>query len=517
MKQTGGFSLTPSYDPSPFRPLINIGAGLDIPTGTYVTGLHGESLLNAGLGMLVGVAGIGNNFKSGVLHYMNFSAMSRITYAQRTSYAVYDTEINLNDDKRMLAFAKGFQQLAYRNLSKTGELHITNRGVYRGNKWFEEFKKWTDGKIKSGKQWERSTPFVENDGKTPFNMLVPTFGGLDSLSEFDTDDISKLQDDNEIGESGGNMLHMKHGSAKTRLLMELPVICTRALHFLGITAQLGKDIPMASGPYAPPPTKKLNYLKHGDKLKGVSDKFFFLMSTVWHAYNMTPLIDKESKGPMYPLPGDKDSLIMGTDLQIVTLRVLRCKTGPTGSTVELVVSQRDGVLATLSEFHNCKTNERYGIDGAGQHYAMDLYPDVKLQRTTMRERIDEDAKLRRAINITSELLQMSQYWTHLSEDFLCTPKVLYEDLKKKGYDWDELLQTRGWWTLDNDDQPIPFLSTRDLLNMRVGKYTPYWMGSDKKRTKKYKYFADEELALAEAQAQYMAETEDQDEEIAAVA
>lgn len=504
MKQTGGFSLTPAYDPSPFRPLINVGACLDIPTGTFVTGLHGESILNAGQGMLVGVAGIGNNFKSGVLHYMNFSAMNRIAYSQRTNYAVYDTEININDDKRMLHFASKFPYLANRNLTRTGEMHVTNRGVYRGNKWFENFKGYTDGKIKSGKQWMRSTPFVEADGKTQFMMLTPTFGSLDSLSEFDTDDIHKLQDDNELGESGGNMLHMKHGSAKTRLLMELPVICTRALHFLGITAQLGKDIPMASGPYAPPPTKKLNNLKHGDKLKGVSDKFFFLMSTVWHSYNMSPLIDKESKGPMYPLPGDKDSLIMGTDLQIVTLRVLRCKTGPTGSTVDLVVSQRDGVLPALTEFHYVKTNDRYGIDGSGQHYAMDLYPDVKLQRTTMREKIDEDQKLCRAINITSELLQMTQYWTHLSEEFLCTPKELYDDLKAKGYDWDELLQTRGWWTLDNDDQPIPFLSTRDLLNMRVGKYHPYWMDKNNKRTAKYKYFADEELARAETAAEYEA-------------
>jgi hypothetical protein len=43
-----------------------------------------------------------------------------------------------------------------------------------------------------------------------------------------------------------------------------------------------------------------------------------------------------------------------------------------------------------------------------------------------------------------------------------------------------LLNTRGWWTLDNDKQEVPFLSTLDLLRMRKGLYHPYWLAEDKR-------------------------------------
>ena len=59
-------------------------------------------------------------------------------------------------------------------------------------------------------------------------------------------------------------------------------------------------------------------------------------------------------------------------------------------------------------------------------------------------------------------------------------KELDEDIKKLGYDWNVLLETRGYWTPNQYEHPIPFLSTVDLLKMRVGKYTPYWLKSNTK-------------------------------------
>ena len=53
-----------------------------------------------------------------------------------------------------------------------------------------------------------------------------------------------------------------------------------------------------------------------------------------------------------------------------------------------------------------------------------------------------------------------------------------------GYDWDVLLNTRGYWTLNQYSHPVPYLSTVDLLKMRKGLYKPYWM--DKQETTKKK-------------------------------
>ena len=143
------------------------------------------------------------------------------------------------------------------------------------------------------------------------------------------------------------------------------------------------------------------------------------------------------------------------------------------------------MLPALSEFHYCKTNGRWGLGGNDRNYWLDLYPDVKLMRTTVRGKLDNDPLLARAMNITSEMLQISQYWPAFPKELLCTPAQLYEDLKKLGYDINDLLNTRGWWTLNNKDYHVPMLTTLDLLKMRVGQYFPYWMNPDKTRKTKY--------------------------------
>jgi hypothetical protein len=142
---------------------------------------------------------------------------------------------------------------------------------------------------------------------------------------------------------------------------------------------------------------------------------------------------------------------------------------------ELIFSQEEGVKVGLSEFYYIKQYDRFGIEGNDRNYHLSLCPDINLSRTTVRGKIDSSAKLRRALEITSEMCQMHNLWHNLPAGLLCTPKELYDDLKAKGYDWDQLLATRGYWVFDNDKHPIPYLSTMDLLNMRAGLYKPYWM------------------------------------------
>ena len=69
---------------------------------------------------------------------------------------------------------------------------------------------------------------------------------------------------------------------------------------------------------------------------------------------------------------------------------------------------------------------------------------------------------------------------------MCTPAELYEDIKKLGYDWNTLLDTRGYWTFNQYSHPVPYLNTVDLLKMRKGLYKPYWLNDDKKSEDKKK-------------------------------
>jgi hypothetical protein len=464
--------LRPNLQPGmAVRPLLNIGALLDIPTGTYVQGKYGESILNGGLGILTGIVGIGNNFKSTIAHYMVLSGLASVIGMCPSFISTYDTEMNIHES-RLRALAQQF--FPDKDILTDGTWIVTDTTVYTGNKWYEEFKSYLDKKQTNKKELTVELPFLERDGKTLITTIVPTFGEIDSLTEFSTEAVGKMQQENELGDSGANTMHMRLGADKARMLMEIPTRINQNTHYLVVTAQLGKDVNIASGPFAPQPTKRLTYLQNNDAIKGVGNKFFFALSNLWHARNASPLINQSTKGEEYPL--DKDDVKVGsTDLNVVTLRQLRSKSGRTGVVLELLVSQTSGVLPTLSEFHYIKNMDKFGLNGNNITYRLDIYPDLVLSRPTIREKINNDPLLRRAINITSELCQIMQFMTDVDKDLLCTPKELYDDIKSLGYDWNVLLQTRGWWTINNDKHPVPFLSTMDLLRMRKGLYKPYWM------------------------------------------
>lgn len=476
--------LVPNFERAlPVKPAINIGALFDIPTGTYITGIHGESILNGGLAQITAVVGIGNNFKSTIAHYMNLSAMDKIMAVTPTALATYDTEININEYELKRFYASRFPSFKGKDLIAEGIWNLTDKTRYYANEWYEIYKSFMKAK-KSNDKIQSITPFPDRDGVTLMKFPTPTFVEIDSFSEFETADIAKIQNDNELGDAGGNTIHMRKGLAQTRFLMELPALVGGGGGYVTLTAHVGKKIEMASGPMPVAPEKKLQHLKNGDNIKGVTGKFFFLLHNCWHAKNAVPFMNQTTKSAEYPRDGE-ENLAGDADLNMVTLTQLRGKNGSTGYSMGLLVSQREGVLPSLSEFHYCKTNSRWGLGGNDRNYWLDMYPDVKLMRTTVRSKLDNDSLLARAMNITSEMLQIKQYWPGFPKDLMCTPLELYEDLKKLGYDINDLLQTRGWWTINNDQYKIPMLSTLDLLKMRKGEYTPYWMDKDKKRKSKY--------------------------------
>jgi hypothetical protein len=464
--------LRPAHVAAPaIKVMINVGALLDIPTGTYIEGRHGEHILNGGLAPLTGIVGIGNNFKSTVMHYQFLTAMSRM---MGSTGSTYDTEVNIHE-WHLAEMINRTYEFQGENVLETGRWVITDKTKYTGDEWYKLQKEFLENKIKYSAKIEVETPFWNRDKSGPLKMALPTFTEMDSFTEFETSDVIDMQDKNDLGESGGNTIHMRQGLAKLRLLMEAPRLNAGSYNYLLMTAHLGKESTMQNaGPAGSVPIVKLKHLKNGDKIKGTTDKFTFVTHNCWHAYNATPMHAADKMGPEYPRDSD-DKAKLDTDLNTVQVRNLRSKSGPSGMAIPLIVSQTEGVLPSLTEFDYVKNMGRFGMEGNNTTYAMSLLPDVKLQRTTVRSKIDANPQLRRVMNITAEMCQIAEMWHNLEDGLMCTPKQLYDDLKAMGYDWDRLLNTRGWWTYNNDKHPVPFLSTMDLLRMRMGWYHPYWM------------------------------------------
>lgn len=466
------FASKPAFTPiDAYKVLYNVGCLMDLPTGFYVKGMRGENIVNGGLGSLVAIVGKPNVFKSTIAHYMTLSAASKIAASGYSPYInTYDTEMNIHPD-RMRYFAKQFPEFGSTDLIDEGIWNITDSTKHLGNEWFKVLKDFLRGeKIKNAKKYTMTTPFLGRDGK-PIETMFPTFGEVDSLSKFVTADVEEMQNKNQIGDSGGNTIFMRAGLAKARLIMELPVLCNGAAHYTVATAHVGQENTMGV-PQHQQPTKKLQHMRQGEKIKGAPDDFFFLTNSLWQAVSSTLCIVKETKADLYPRTRAQADEVT-TDLNVVTLKLLRNKSGPSGYSVPIIVSQTEGVLPTLTEFHFIKENDRFGLDGNNTSYRLTLYPKTTLMRTTVRECIDADPLLRRAIKITADLLQIKELYKELP---LKVPPLqeLYDKLEKQ-YGWDKLLNTRDYWTFDQYENKVPFLSTLDILEMYYDRYTPYFL------------------------------------------
>lgn len=453
---------------------------MDIPTGQYVKGLKGENILNGGLGVLTAIAGHPNRYKSTIGHYMILSAASKIADSGYTPYInTLDTEMNIHTG-RLTYFSHRFDQFKNMDIIENGIWSVTDITKHLGNEWFKILRDFLrNEKVKKIKDYTIDSPFITKDGKA-MKVLFPTFGQVDSLSKFVTADIEEIQNKNQIGDSGGNTIHMRAGLAKARLLMELPILCNSSAHYMLVTTHVGQDNNIGGNPYAIP-TKKLQHMKQGEKIKGAPDDFFFLTNNLWQAVTSSALVNQGTKGPEYPKHRDDQEEGSG-DLNVVTLRLLRNKSGPSGHTINIVLSQREGVLDTLTEFYYIKENDRYGLEGNNINYKLDLYPDVNLTRTTIRNLIDSDSELRRAIKITADLLQIKTLYKELPFE-IPTPKQLYEKLSKE-FDWKVLLNTRDYWTFNQYTHPVPFLSTLDIIELYYGiQKAPFWYDSKKIKEK----------------------------------
>lgn len=454
----------------PIRPLLNIGGGFDIPTGSYRLGAHGESILNGGLAPFTAIVGKGNTFKTAIALYM----MARVLERYGNSNALhYDTECTFTRDR--------IEQLLHRFWLQNGEsttdlmnsnrIYLTDDSLVKGNQWFKKTVQEYALAKKADKSLYSTLPFVDVNGK-PIRFLNPTVNICDSISEIKFNDLEKNYAKMEIGQGEMQTEAMRVSNAKRMLIEKTQGSANAGALFVIMTAHMGKELNLDGRPQE----KKTTFMKQGEKISKVPTQILGLPNNVWNISTGTKLIDRNTKEWMYPKPGMDDVDTNGNpDLLTLVAENLRGKNGPSGVPWEFVMSQAEGLLPSLTEFNHIKNCNRYGLGGNDRNYYVDLLPDVKLMRTTVRGKIDETPELRRALEITMEMCQMRYLWHTRDPKYNVRPAELRESLEKKGYKWDQLLNTRGYWCYNEDKNPLPFLSTMDLLRMHTGEYHPYWL------------------------------------------
>ncbi|WP_257292761.1 hypothetical protein [Endozoicomonas sp. ONNA1] len=453
----------------------NVGCLFDIPTGTYYSGKDGESILSGGYPYLLGICGKGNTYKSTVTHYMNLAVADRY---MSSGNIIYDTEFTV-DQPRLTRLAQAFENLKDKDLfAEEAPVLGFLDGLTSGNEFFEMIKEHGKEMKNGGKKVHLTTPFVDPKSGQSITKIKPTFVEIDSFSQFPLDTVEEMYSDNEIGDSKLNMEAMQVARLKSQMITQLPLLTAGCGIHVTMTAHVGKKHQLDP---RKPPAKELAAMPADLKLKRVPENFTTLVNGVFYCSGTTTL-QSSKKTTQYPVrPGmEKEN---DQDLQIISVTPWRMKGGASAVTFKVICSQENGLLPHLSQYHHLKENKiirgekhttGFGLNGNDQTHELILCPGIKIGRTNIRKHIDENPKIRRALEITSEMSQIFMYWDKIDPELRCTPEQLYKDIQEKGYDWDVLLNTRGYWLFKEQKHPQHFLSTMDLLNMRLDRYKPKW-------------------------------------------
>lgn len=475
-----GFLNSDSKEQAPVvRPRPQIGLGLDIIHGEMARGLKGDIIINGGMPNLAGGTGIGNVGKTGlalaiwaIIHHRYTNATSRIMDAELTLGLGRIQTTWMHHGKHY-----GKNLLDWMDFENDPDKFVfADRTSISCSDHHNSIRKAAKERV-SDKKALVDTPFRDRDGKA-MKYYAPHFELVDSFSAYTPDQVEMTRDKNEAGDSGRNMEAMSNARIKTQMLSELLVDTAKAGVYYYMTAHLGEQHTL--DPYKPP-KEKLAALQKGLKMKDVPEKTTFYPGIFWWSYSSKALLAADGK-PLFPDPdNDFQNEKKSVDLQEVLLVPLRNKAGTTGEFKSIIMSQTRGIIESLTEFYNCLQHNRFGIMGKDGnpnnliHFYMELYPDCPLTRQKIEIKAAEDKRLHNAIVLTSMMLDVFKFWSFIPSHWKCSPADLYKDIKDKGYDWNELLDCRLYWTYDHYTNPVHGISIIDLLRMRVGEYHPWWM------------------------------------------
>ena len=456
---------------------LSIGPLFDLLHAEFLKGKYGETIVNGGLPPFTAVIGSVNNYKTMLMLHMTMMALTRIIESGYPSQVeTLDTEISMKLT-RILNLAKYFDNGHLSGLTEYIKKfwHISDTNSISTNEWVAKFEKLATDKEKDKSIEVEYEAFLSPLTGKAIKNKIPTFLNIDTFTKFTNDKAFTKVADNDLDDSATNTLFMNIGMFKKKFLLSLPRNLARANIYAILTAHVGEKISIESGPsmYIKP-SKQLQYLKGGDEIEGGTKDFKQAPNLMFQAHTAKPLTIKNNKGvvPEYPIHENDAS----TDLNIVTLTVLRNKSGHSGISIPVIVSQSEGVKPWLSAFRYLVEVGKFGISGNNISYYLDLIPDIKLQRTTVRKKIDENPKLRRALEFTSDMFQLIMTRSEYKDSkYIIHPEKLYNKIKDMGYDWDILLSTREYTLIDNyNPEYTKYLSTPDLLDMYLEEYHPWW-------------------------------------------
>lgn len=457
-----------------YRPFINTGGPLDTITGKFIPATEGGYIHSGGLGATTAIVAEANRFKSTLLHSSAVNALARYPESE---YHAYDTEYAALDKSRLARMSDLYLDEPDKRPQHVAELEgrirLFDPTVPKGESldaFVDHLKEIRDEKIKAYKDWEVETEILDVETGKPYRMLLPTIAAIDSFSEAM---VRQMNVKNEEFDANTEMkeqrtMHMEEGWQKSRLLRQIPSICAKGGIYLLMTGHMGKKIAVGTTPNK----KDMQFMGQDEAVKGMSSKFYFLMSSMIKISNTMALSDKVDKTRSeYPA----ENHVSATELQRLFLTLIRCKNAASGTQTQMVSSQKFGLLNGLSYFDSLRENKYYGLGSSGK-VRSPLLGDTNLGRTRIFDAV-KDYKVRRALELTYQLFFIQTNWTLMDQpvDFSIPIETFAEKLMtSNSYAVDDILNSRGWWTWKGAPVEREYLNLIEILGIIENKYRPKW-------------------------------------------
>ena len=174
---------------------INVETGFDIPTGTWVIGKYGETILNGGANTLTAITGPGNSFKSIIIQHLLAKLLEVVNHATEPYCMYYDSENNVSIPRINSLFEK-YKGLPSPIIDETGVedddiINLTDKATIAGDKWWKEVVDLTK-EIKKNQQMMKFEMFTEKN--KVYKHYPPTAVVIDSWSKFSPEIVDDMLD-----------------------------------------------------------------------------------------------------------------------------------------------------------------------------------------------------------------------------------------------------------------------------------------------------------------------------------
>lgn len=461
-----GFFSSLGVSDSPSLPYFPTGTLVDLLVGKFVPGVGGAMFLNGGIGTTNAVVGPPQAFKSTTDNGLIINAVARIPDAEAL---IYDTEGSLKDKSRILEMSSLYRDDPVKRLEHLKDLDkriiVVGRSQFPYLDDFDELVKkvYAERKAKI-KDFMTEIPLLDPITGQPMRIVKPLFIVIDSLSKAKVKVSEDMLDKHGASSSETNTMAMREALAKNRITGKYPYYAETAGIYFSMTAQIANKIEMNS--YLPP-SKDIQFMRQGEKLKGVGSDFLYLVSTHLEVRSPKVLLDS-NKECEYPLPS---GITSPTEMNEVTMTVVRCKNHGAGTQFKPVLSQSFGYEPDLTNYHYLRTMGYFGLGTNKVHPRPCLLPDMTFTRKTAYEKLS-DHRVSRAVEILAQLCFVQSCWTiaDAKVPFSIKPEDMAEALAKTSFGVSEILDSRGWWTYGKSD--TQYLSLYDILGIVNNTYTP---------------------------------------------